>query len=98
MDAAIGGSAVRVQLEPCLAHRACLRDEARQSVRLLEILFVEIELRVEVRWTCTTNIGMGVTAGTAVEVHPRAQAVSLDFITLVEFRNSGVEQVDLRSC
>jgi len=34
-----------------------------------------------------------VTAGAAVEVHPRPQAVSLDVVTLLEFRNSGVEQI-----
>src|SRR5258708_17441698 len=96
MDAPIGGPAVRVQLEPCLAYRARLRDEARQSVRLLEILFVDIELRIEVRRTCAAGVRLAVTAGAAVEVHPRPQAVRLDFITLVEFRNSVVERADLR--
>jgi len=98
MDAAIGGLAIRIKLEPRLAYGAILGHEAWKSVCLFEILFEEIELRIEVRRTCAAGVWIAVTAGTAVEVHPGPQAVSLDFVTLLEFRNSGVEQVRLRTC
>src|SRR6266404_2529003 len=98
MDAAIGGLAIRIKLEPGLAYRAVPGDEAWKFVSLLEILFVEIELWIEVRRTCAADRRIAVTAGAAVEVHPGSQAVSLDFVTLLEFRDSCVEQVQLRTC
>src|SRR5258705_9426300 len=98
MDAAIRGLAIGITLEPCLAYRAILGHEAWQVVCLFEILFEEIELRIEVRRTCAAGVRIAMTAGTAVEVHPGPQTVSFDFVTLLEFRNSGVEQVRLRTC
>jgi hypothetical protein len=51
----------------------------------LEILFEEIELRIEVGRACSADIRIVVAAGAAVELHPGPQAVSLDLVTLLEF-------------
>src|ERR1700732_2217683 len=95
MDAAISGLAVRVQLEPRSAHRATLGNEARQMVRLLQILLEEIELRIEVGRARTTDGRLSVTAGAAIEVHSRPQAVS-DLVNSLELIETGVEQAGLR--
>jgi len=63
-----------------------LVNEARQMVRLLQILLEEIELWIEVRRACTTDGRLSVTAGAAIEVHSRPQAVR----TLSIFLNSSI--------
>src|SRR6266851_5190818 len=94
MDAAIGGLPVRVQLEPRFAHWAILGNEARQMVGLLQILLEEIELWIEFRRACTTDGRLSVTAGAAIEVHSRPQAVR-DLVGTIELIESGVEQAGL---
>src|ERR1700730_1807589 len=96
MDAAISGLAVRVQLEPRFAHRATLGNEARQMVQLLQILLEEIELRIEVGRACTADSRLSVTAGAAIEVHSRPEAVR-DLVNSLELVETCVEQAGLRS-
>jgi hypothetical protein len=55
----------------------------------------EIELWIEVRRACTTNGRLSVTAGAAIEVHSRPQAVS-DLVNILELIETGVEQAGLR--
>src|SRR5260370_14638446 len=98
MDTTIGGLSIRIKLEPRLAYRALPAHEPWKSLGLLQILFVEIELWIEVRRTCAADRRIAVTAGAAVEVHSRPQAVSLDFVTLLELRGSRLEQVQLTTC
>src|ERR1700686_763441 len=95
MDAAIGRLAVRVQLEPRFAHGATLGNEARQTVRLLQILLEEIELWIEVRRACTTDDRLSVTAGATIEVHSRPQAVR-NLVNSLELVETGIEQAGLR--
>src|ERR1700731_2699051 len=95
MDAAIGGLAVRVQLEPRFANWAMLCNEARQMVGLLQILLEEIELWIEFGRACTTDGRLSVTAGAAIEVHSRPQAVR-HLVNVLELIESGVEQTGLR--
>src|SRR3984893_9556656 len=95
MDAAISGLAVRVQLEPRFAHRATLGNEARQMVRLLQIPLEEIELWIQVRRACTTDGRLSVTAGAAIDVHSRPQAVR-DLGNSLELMETAVEQTRLR--
>src|SRR3981189_2744494 len=52
-------------------------------VRLLQILLEEIELWIEVRRACTTDGRLSVTAGAAIEVHSRPQAVR-DLVNILE--------------
>src|SRR5215813_192024 len=95
MDAAIGGLAVRVQLEPRFAHRAMLGNEARQTVGFLQILLEEIELGIEVGRASTSDSRLSVTAGTTIEVHSRPQAVR-NLVNTLERIEPGVEQAGLR--
>ena len=87
-----------MKLEPGFAYPAIFSHEAWQPVRLFQVVFEEIELGIEVRRACAADIGKAVTACAAVDVHPRPQAIRLDFVMLLEFCNSGVEQVHLRPC
>src|SRR6266566_7374111 len=95
MDAAIGGLAVRVQLEPRFANWTTLGNEARQMVRLLQIPLEEIELWIELGRARTTDGRLNVTAGAAIEIHSRPQAVS-NLVNGLELIETGVEQAGLR--
>ena len=52
-------------------------------------------LRIEVRRACTTDGRLSVTAGAAIEVHSRPQAVR-NLVDVLELFESGVEEAGLR--